>query len=102
MTIPTTLGFALARASFKAAGLKISPHGRSTRVTRAPARSATSTIRPPKTPLTHITIESPGSIRLTTVASMPALPVALTAMVMRFCVRITVRSICCMPFINSR
>jgi hypothetical protein len=36
-------------------------------------------MRAPKTPLTQTIMESPGSMRLTTVASMPALPVPLTA-----------------------
>ena len=64
--------------------MKTSPQGRSIRVTFAPARSATSTMRPPKTPLTQTSIESPGSIRLTTAASMPAEPVPLTASVISF------------------
>ena len=72
--------------SFRSAGVKTSPQGRSTHVTCAPARRATSVRRAPKTPLTQVIIESPGSIRLTTVASMPAEPVALTAKVMGFCV----------------
>ena len=41
----------------------------------APARSATSFIRAPKTPLMQTSILSPGSIRLTTKVSMPAEPV---------------------------
>jgi hypothetical protein len=56
-------------------------------VTCAPARWATSAIRWPKTPLTQTTIVSPGSMRLTTHVSIPALPVALTGKVSSFFVR---------------
>ncbi len=55
-------------------------------------------MRPPKTPLTQTIIESPGSIRLTTAASMPAEPVPLTASVIWFLVRNTLRSMRCMSF----
>ncbi|MGC3968992.1 MAG: hypothetical protein QM775_16965 [Pirellulales bacterium] len=68
----------------------------------APAREATSTIRSPNTPLTQTIIESPGSIRLTTVLSMPADPVALIAIVIGFCVRKSVRNMLCMSLISAR
>ena len=86
MTMPTTFGLALAKAALISVGSNTSPQGRSIRVTFAPARPATSFMRPPNTPLTQTTIESPGSIRLTTVASMPADPVPLTANVIRLLV----------------
>ena len=102
MTMPTTFGLDLASASFKPAGENTSPQGLSTIVTFAPARAATSLIRWPKTPLAQTIMLSPGSIRFTTVASMPAEPVALTANVIGFRVRNTCRSISWRPFISSR
>src|SRR5208282_5564346 len=68
------------------------PHGASTRVTRAPQRSATSHIRVPNTPLTPMMTSSPGSIKLTKQNSMPALPVPLTGKVISFWVRKTCRN----------
>ena len=59
-------------------------------------------MRPPNTPLTQTIIESPGSIRLTTVASMPAEPVPLMASVIWFVVRNSACSIRCMSFMISR
>ena len=85
-TIPTTLGPTRWIAALTSSGSKTSPYGRSIAVTSAPARSATSSIRPPKTPLTQTSILSPGSIRLTTTASIPAEPVPETASVSRFLV----------------
>ena len=69
------------------------PHGASAFVTFAPQRSATSTMRAPKTPLTPMTTSSPGSMRLTQQNSMPALPVPLIGNVISFFVRNTWRSI---------
>ncbi len=43
-------------------------------------------MRAPNTPLTQTSIVSPGSIRLTTTASIPAEPVPETAIVSRFSV----------------
>ena len=83
-------------------GETASPHGRSIRVTRAPLRWATSHMRAPKTPLTQTSIESPGSIRLTIAASMPADPVPLMAKVIRFWVCITLRIACWVASISSR
>ena len=51
--------------------------------------------RPPNTPLTQTSTRSPGSTRFGTVASCPAEPVPLIAIVMRFFVRNTSRSIDC-------
>jgi hypothetical protein len=100
--MPTTFGFAASTAFLISSGVNTSPHGRSTLVTLAPARAATSAMRPPKTPLTPITIESPGSMRLTTVASMPAEPVPLTANVIRFVVRKSSRRPPCTLSITCR
>ena len=59
-------------------------------------------MRPPKTPFTQTIILSPGSIRLQTTVSIPALPVPLTASVSLFCVRKTCRSIDCVSSITFR
>ena len=77
------MGLTRPTASAIWSGEKTSPNGRSIVVTCAPARPATSAMRPPKTPLTQTSILSPGSIRLTTQVSIPALPVPLTASVER-------------------
>ena len=50
----------------------------------APARSATSFIRAPKTPLMQTSILSPGSIKLTTTVSIPGQPVPEIASVSGF------------------
>src|SRR5680860_1308304 len=70
----------------------IRPQGASTVETSAPARRATSAKRPPNTPLTPTTTRSPGSTRLTTTASRPALPVPDTGKVTRLPVRKIARS----------
>ena len=101
ITMPTTFG-PVASAALRWSGVKTSPQGRSTLVTFAPARSATSAIREPNMPLTQTTIESPGSIRLTTVVSIPAEPVPLMVIVIWFFVRNSPRSISCSPFMISR
>ena len=93
--MPTTFGCTFLTTSAISAVEKISPNGRSMIVTCAPARPATSAMRPPKTPLTQTTILSPGSIKLTTHVSIPALPVPLTASVSSLVVRKTCRSIAC-------
>ncbi len=84
-TIEKTLasGFA-SSAARTSSGRMTWPHSDSTRTTSAPARDATSDIRPPKTPLTPTIAISPGSSTFTKAASMPALPVPETANVIRF------------------
>ncbi len=52
-------------------------------------------MRVPNTPLTTTATWSPGSMRLTKQASMPALPVPDTGMVSAFSVWKTSRSNCC-------
>ena len=55
---------------------------------RRPVRPATSIMRWPKKPLLQTTMRSPGSMRLTTQVSMPAMPVVLTGKVRGFLVLI--------------
>ena len=71
-------------------------------VTCAPQRAAMSAMRPPKTPFTQTTILSPGSIRLTTQVSIPAVPVPLTASVSSLVVRKTCRSIPCISVMSCK
>ena len=88
-TMPTSLarGCAASAAS-TAAGSMVLPHGTSTSATVAPWRSAMSAMRAPNTPATQMMTSSPGSTRLATHASMPALPVPGTASVswLRVCI----------------
>ena len=79
-------------ASSNCCGSMAFPQATSTRCTVAPARDATSHMRPPNTPFTPMTTSSPGRTTLTNAASMPAEPVALTGNVNWFAVRNTVRS----------
>ncbi|MMZ57076.1 hypothetical protein D1872_189910 [compost metagenome] len=72
-------------------GRMISPHEASIRITSAPQRSATSTIRSPNRPFTPMTTLSPGSSRLTNTVSIPELPVPDIASVSSFFVSNTVR-----------
>src|SRR5262249_41822387 len=91
--MPTSLGRRQFLSAVSTCSARITaPHGASTRTTVAPARAATSAIRPPKTPFTHTTISSPGSTRLTTHPSMPALPVPEIGMVRSLVVPKTTRS----------
>ncbi len=101
MDDPDELGADLVDRGLDLLGVEDLAPGRSIAVTCAPARSATSTIRPPKTPLTQTSILSPGSIRLTTTASIPAEPVPETAIVKRFSVRKTCRRSVCVSSIRA-
>ena len=95
ITIATTFGFTRASASFTSATVNTSPQGRSIFVTSPPARSAMSASRLPNTPLMQMSTRSPGSTRFVTVASCPADPVPLIAIVIRFFVQKTCCSIDC-------
>ena len=64
----------------------ICPHGISMFAAVPPQRPTMSAMRVPKTPFTPTMTVSPGSIRFTSAASIPADPVPDTAMVKGFCV----------------
>ena len=89
-TAAMIFGDGCAAATFS--GSTGSPNGKSTRVTSAPQRAATSHIRSPNRPLTAITTGSPGFTKFTNAASMPAEPVADSGRVRRFSVPHTFRS----------
>src|SRR5688572_16990062 len=71
-TIPTTFGRNFFTALATSSEEKTCPHALSIFSTLAPALCATSTILCPNTPFTHTSIPSPGSMRLSTHASIPA------------------------------
>ncbi len=76
------------RSAFSSrSGSTARPHGSSTSRTSPPQRSAIALSRPPKTPFWQTTTLSPGSTRLTTQLSMPAVPGPETGMVSAFEVR---------------
>ena len=77
----TAFGFAAATAVSTSSGVNTSPHPFSTFVTSTPIREASSAMRWPKKPAAHTTSRSPGSRRLPSTASMPAMPVPETARV---------------------
>jgi hypothetical protein len=90
-TIPTTfVPGNVRKAPAIASGSITSPQGASTGWATAPYLSATSSMRVPKTPLTHTIISSSGSIRFATHVSIPALPVPGIATVSSFAVRNTI------------
>ncbi len=101
-TKATTLGRTWSIAAAIALGASAAPHSLSTRVTRAPARAATSHMRSPNTPATPTTTPSPGSRRFTRHASMPAEPVALSGRVSGLSVPKSRRSRSCTSSINAR
>ena len=88
-TAAMILGEGWAAATFSAS--TGSPKGKSTRITSAPHREATSHMRSPNRPLTAITTGSPGFTKFTNAASMPAEPVAESGSVRRFSVPHTAR-----------
>ena len=71
---------------------KVSPQGFSSRTTSPPCRFAISVMRSQKKPLANIATLVPGSTKLATAASMPALPVPEMARVNGFAVPNTFRS----------
>ena len=73
-------------ASSMAARVKVWPQGTSSFTRVAPQRPTMSAMRAPKTPDTPTMTVSPGSMTLTSAASMPADPVPEMAMVNWFCV----------------
>ena len=78
-----------------------SPHGARTTATSAPARRAISSKRRPKRPFSTTTTRSPGSITLTTAASMPARLVPGTGNVARFLVAKTCRRRSCVSDMSA-
>ena len=85
-TMPTAFtGACFFRASSMAACGKTWPQGTSSFTSLPPQRPTMSAMRLPKTPAAQTITVSPGSITLTSAASMPAEPVPETAMVKGFC-----------------
>jgi hypothetical protein len=98
-TMATAFGFAPAIAVSISSGVKTSPHSFSTFVTSTPMRPASSARRWPKKPAARTTSRSPGSRRLPSTDSIPAIPVPETARVRSFEVRKASRS---KPRVSSR
>ena len=96
---PTLRAGVAASAAATASGSIVSPHGGVDQVhERRRWRSAMSAIRAPNAPATQTIASSPGSVRLATQASMPALPVPGTASVSWFAVR---KTCCRRPRVSS-
>src|ERR1035438_5346298 len=74
-TKATTRGCSRRMKSRASCGSKGSPHGLDRRTTSAPWRRAISPMRSPKKPLVRSANFSPGSMKLATAVSMPAVPV---------------------------
>ena len=89
-------------ASSTAARVKVWPHGTSSFTSLPPQRPTMSAMRVPKTPFTPTMTVSPGSMTLTSAASIPAEPVPEMAMVNWFCVWKAVRSMAWTSFMMTR
>jgi len=93
-----TMRLAFSRIFFStASGMTGVPQANSRVSTAAPSLAATSLMRMPKTPLIRISTLSPGSMRFTKQASIPADPVPDMGTVMAFSVCRTCLSISLIP-----
>jgi hypothetical protein len=102
-TMPTAFtGACFFRASSMAAWGNTWPQGTSSFTSLPPHRPTMSAMRFPKTPAAQMIAVSPGSITLTSAASIPAEPVPDTAMVKGFAVWKAKRSWACTSFMITR